>query len=1360
VIDTFFDIGDLRANFRLAQLLNMFKEKSSAWADGSKSLAAQEYIMQSTPAAVDALYADFEAMFPGGSGDGAKLDLAALTEKKDMDQALIDCMMYDDDNLMSAALRLLESNYGQRRQLRTALSEVTMLGHIRIPVYGDVHALRADLSELIYLNRTSTVWGVKSKIAGAFDDDKFGVVMHILDKVLTFMHTPYEQDRVLMGPRGDDSSYCGHFAETDLQGNSYETKTLWSLDVANKWGPLLRDKSSYISKKNQDILRSSNLQEVLLESVMMDPEIAWKGSICTDREKAESERRLTMVKRALLVCCTMFASKNPRNQEIMFKRLAKLEVLATPYELMDEGETDGNTGLDSRSRISRVELAKAYGGGNDPGDGVWPTTVTQLAQNAIITVLRGNAPLCARVSPTLVSLFSHIVNLDTDVSAAPVLDMLFILCKPEAAPSAEIQALVCSNLTAYQSGHGLHNIFKSLGTCLETCAQKATAMPDFTIYKEGGTDDCESPVTFLVTAKGLVSESAGKKKMDNPERLVRLLRVVCEGGNEAAAAQLKQSCGISIDAVCTAIVNHLECSRAQAVKDANMSALVARVDDSSTYDLTPQAVLHLMSAKKGVGKSLLGLFVELVFLLPLNIEQIMSPPLWQFLQLCAVPMMEQLGKVDEMSNSVMEVCTDIFDLLEHIFITVVRLGLYRAVTENLLREQIIADIAEDTQLVLDMKQKTPEILRHAYIDYCTELKLPALDKDNFIALTIRLMKAEHEKHSKEVAAAAALSSNPLKRLSTASAIRTLSPLEREELVDAFDDADVDGNGEVDMYEFVSKFSEVSVGRDVLGSDSKNKFLNARGHRLGMRTIECGERIIAIRKGNGLELAAPHFTRQDEYGMRHKWDKKKSSVKTNKKLFVRPSTAQSDVIKNKLAAPTSSTGKRHRGSMTELPLQAKFELFQSAVQNNPRVLGALQKRRFTMVSILEKGTPPPPPGSDRRLTVSTHELHPQVSMMRKMSHRVSVRGKNDRKSMKIAPILEGEPAKPVKKLAPEVQRMKDNAEDAAALKIQAVFRKNFSRNESYDHEEETEAGGYEETPFEDTLHTVGMHSSVMHAGDNDGAYEDNTMSGAVALSWEDVTLRFVRYVTDHFWSEGYDSDTCTLIFETWNAHLIKARTWALDEDGRKLPIADMPKASSIKLCIPYELNDFELTTFHWKQSELNRMGVTQLLAMVISSLGHDFSEGSLPDTAIELFNELLNGGNEHVQNTLYTHLISVDTEGQLIEHMAKRFEKAFEGLVEAKKNGRLGSDDDEKSADIADDCEHAITTTRFLQLLCEGTPAIGHYLVCFLSFSSHVSLSFSTLRSPPSVPELSALPAHVRRRRRSDQGSEQHARFPL
>jgi len=465
----------------------------------------------------------------------------------------------------------------------------------------------------------------------------------------------------------------------------------------------------------------------------------------------------------------------------MFEKLNILEELATPPELVDVSETDGNAGLDSRTGVKGfTRMSVGFGNGNKE----WPTTITELAQNVIITVLNGNSSLCEKISPTLVSLFSHIANISMDSSVDPVLEMLFILCKPESIPVVDFQSQVCSNLTAFERGEGLENLFQSLCACLDACASKSSSL-EF----QSDLRDCrvtsDEPVRTSITIM-----DADNRKLKDPERLVRLMSVVCEGGNEAAAAQLEQSCGISIDAVCIAIVNHLECCQERAVHEGTFSA-VAPVDGSSDYVLLPKAVLLIMSKRNGVGKSLLGLLVELVFLLPLNHDQIGSIHLWEFLEKCAVPLMEALGKSLRMEKNVLEVCTDIVDLIEHVFTFVVRLGLFRAVPENPIREQIIADIAEDLQLVLDRKQKTPQFLKDAFVKHCEYSKTTALDKAQFIDLTIKLMQEGADQEEKRRSVSRSVST-------VSEESRTLSPLERDELEHAFDDADQDGNGEVDV----------------------------------------------------------------------------------------------------------------------------------------------------------------------------------------------------------------------------------------------------------------------------------------------------------------------------------------------------------------------------------------------------------------------------------------------------------------------------------------------------------------------------------------------------------------------------------
>lgn len=107
LIKTFNEIGFLCTNFRLGQLLHLYKQKAVKWtieecdndltdlssklnfdpftqntvhyhksnANGGspKECSEAQYIMQSTKASVEEMYDDFETMFPGGSGDGANV---------------------------------------------------------------------------------------------------------------------------------------------------------------------------------------------------------------------------------------------------------------------------------------------------------------------------------------------------------------------------------------------------------------------------------------------------------------------------------------------------------------------------------------------------------------------------------------------------------------------------------------------------------------------------------------------------------------------------------------------------------------------------------------------------------------------------------------------------------------------------------------------------------------------------------------------------------------------------------------------------------------------------------------------------------------------------------------------------------------------------------------------------------------------------------------------------------------------------------------------------------------------------------------------------------------------------------------
>jgi hypothetical protein len=77
------------------------------------------------------------------------LDFKSLCNKRDFNVALIDAMMYDDDELMAAAFGLLDNIYGQRTSLLRALKEVELLERPLLPVFGDVHVLVTQITELV-----------------------------------------------------------------------------------------------------------------------------------------------------------------------------------------------------------------------------------------------------------------------------------------------------------------------------------------------------------------------------------------------------------------------------------------------------------------------------------------------------------------------------------------------------------------------------------------------------------------------------------------------------------------------------------------------------------------------------------------------------------------------------------------------------------------------------------------------------------------------------------------------------------------------------------------------------------------------------------------------------------------------------------------------------------------------------------------------------------------------------------------------------------------------------------------------------------------------------------------------------------
>jgi hypothetical protein len=370
----------------------------------------------------------------------------------------------------------------------------------------------------------------------------------------------------------------------------------------------------------------------------------------------------------------------------------------------------------------------------------------------------------------------------------------------------------------------------------------------------------------------------------------------------------------------------------------------------------------------------------------------------------------------------------------------------------------------------------------------------------------------------------------------------------------------------------------SVGSDITAATG----LSNEGHALSMRTVEYGERIMSqSRNGQAVMLQPAQFQRSDKYPAPEKQGRK------CQKLFQ--------------AAPTTKTKKQEgedpaaaAAVVVETPLRTleqRFNAFKATVASNTRILGALQRRRFSMVCVLEAGLPPPPlPG------------HIEKELATRLA---------------------------------------------------------------------------------------------------DGKYLENPLCSAVAAGWSDVSKRFVAYCTEHFYDEeGAGRRTVQLILTTWMAHLVKARTLVLEEDG-VTPAESIASASILRQVTPHELSEDLYVAYRGKQEALNSIGVTELLGQIIANVD-DAVPGGLPDLALELFVELLNGGCVEAADALYQFLVRVDTEGKFLKHIDRRIDLGLESLREAKSRGGFGGDPEwVMSDDVEASCDDVIATTRFMQLMCEG-----------------------------------------------------------
>eukprot|EP00615_Pteridomonas_danica_P019451 CAMPEP_0114386776 /NCGR_PEP_ID=MMETSP0102-20121206/6833_1 /TAXON_ID=38822 ORGANISM="Pteridomonas danica, Strain PT" /NCGR_SAMPLE_ID=MMETSP0102 /ASSEMBLY_ACC=CAM_ASM_000212 /LENGTH=1141 /DNA_ID=CAMNT_0001543687 /DNA_START=1 /DNA_END=3423 /DNA_ORIENTATION=- len=1141
---------------------------------------------------------------------------------------------------MAASLNLLDSVYGQRRAVRTAINEVVLLDKTEIPIFGDIHVLRTEIRELLFLSRTASSWGVSSSVSGVFGDKEFGKVMATFERLHTLL---FDDGLSSNFGRNNVAKRSKLFqAHPDHPGQqNEENEELWSLDVAKRWADHTKIKlngAGYngIVVAHQDLLRAVNLQEVLIEAILIDPLVARKDGTGTPSDVDESIRRLTMVMRAALSTASAFTYDNRKNQPLLFTKINYLEKLSIPDSL-------------SNFRKHRASITKEIEAQRSLDDQVWSLDLANCAQVLILSILHKNTALCDNVDESLTTMFSSIADSSEDLSTASTLDIIFILVKPGRAPNTEAQLQACKYFLGFSKANGLTN---SLALCMKTAAgiidlEKevkddthtvfAPMLSKNVIHQSETEDNDSSSIHFICPHKPT-------QKMEDPARLLRLMASLMEGGNERVANLLNQRAGLTIDLTCATIVSHVEneLKRVKVTdtldaigeedeeeeeeeeeekvvvvtkveesvgsivedsldldsleKDFNLddvrSTSSLNLDDnernnneqissSSSSSLAPLSssssenakdipnkdyvaplfpdpyatdennldILNIITEEDSVGAALFNLLVEQIFLLPLNRDQLYSTHFWVFIEKVVVPSLEAACHIKNPSEQISETLSELVDLCEFIMITLVRLALYERAIEDPKKERNINDITNTVDEILKTRHATPKILERAFKKSSSEYGIEALNRNQFITM---MEKVCHDCEGID------------------KSIQLTN-----EIASAYDGAHVSGESAlVDLYEFVRLHRHLSSS--LQSKEMSKRYLDLievkkKGHLLPLRTVESGERIIQIQKGNGASLGNRKFSRVDRYGTRVK--QKHSSVQASLFASSHASTTKKfEISKNKLAPRQSQVITSDVDDEEAVKMHEKFEIFQKSLDSNPLISQALQRRRFSMVNILEKGTPGPPDDVGRDLSHYSVKLSASKTGVRgaaRVVKRVLTNTGKRRNSAQVAPAFD----KVVLNAALDKKRDSLIAHRAGPRGSRGLGERRPSRNSLFQrpkvksHHTEVEAAAIMIQKAYRRKIAANEAKRVKVIAKPGGGKLANKLSGAIALNWSDIAGRLVRYLSDHFWESGSIAKVNILIIETLLAHLIKSRTYFFDINGLKLTESEIHKAHRLEFQKP-------------------------------------------------------------------------------------------------------------------------------------------------------------------------------------------------
>ena len=303
------------------------------------------------------IFINFEKLFNPGpdAADAVELDLDKLTGEPTGD-ILIDCLMYEDDELFENAFRLLDRRFGQRRKLVAALKNVYLLDNPEIPIFGTANELLGSCGHLLYVSRSTQEWAVCSRLSGPFDRTRFKFLTDMCQKLLKFMDCDSDEEL----------------------------------------------------RHRQSILNAVSLTATLLEALRIDVNLAFRGSVCEDHERLESQHMFLVSVEYLVRVLGLFVKSNATNQDQLFPHIMSMcRLIDCELKTCSPAEKYEDVHTRNQKHLEQVRFA---------------------CKEALLGVLKKNVGHCmALASPKyqrIFDIFSSDLNSDSGNQAA----LSFFLC--------------------------------------------------------------------------------------------------------------------------------------------------------------------------------------------------------------------------------------------------------------------------------------------------------------------------------------------------------------------------------------------------------------------------------------------------------------------------------------------------------------------------------------------------------------------------------------------------------------------------------------------------------------------------------------------------------------------------------------------------------------------------------------------------------------------------------------------------------------------------------------------------------------------------------------------------------------------